>query len=192
MENNTTDTGYVHRILNGETSAFKYLVESHQAMVFTIAFKILGNREEAEDVAQEVFIKCFKALERFNHKSKFATWLYRIAYNHSIDTLKKKKKSRNVSGFDDTNFKESNFEDAPACRMDNKLIENAVNDAIANLPEEDRMITFLYYYDEQPLKEIAEIIGIKENHVKIKLHRIRLKLSRQLEAKKEIINNIIY
>ncbi len=191
MKHCEIDIEYIQRVQNGDTVAFRYLVAQYQDMVFTIALKIVGSKEEAEDVAQEVFVKCFKSLNRFNQKSQFSTWLYRITYNHSIDTLKKNKNNYATLELKDHVHNKVPINDAAEVGIDNKMLQAILKDAIDQLPAEDRVIIILYYYDDQPLKEIASIIGIKENHAKIKLHRIRAKLQEQLQSKKEIISNLI-
>lgn len=191
MKHNENDIEYIHRVLNGDTAAFRYLVEQYRDMVFTLALKIVGTKEEAEDVAQEVFVKCYKSLNSYNHKSQFATWLYRITYNHSIDTLKKNRKNKAVVALKD--HLHNHFRDSASLGddMDNRMLQSLLKEAIAQLPAEDRAIIVLYYYDDQPLREIANVLGIKENHAKIKLHRIRSKLQEQLHSKKAIISTLI-
>ncbi len=191
MKHNETDIENIHRVLNGDTAAFRYLVEQYRDMVFTLALKIVGTREEAEDVAQEVFVKCYKSLNSYNQKSQFATWLYRITYNHSIDTLKKNRKNKVVSELKD--HLQNHFKDNVSSEdnIDNRMLQSLLKEAMAQLPAADRVIIILYYYDDQPLREIANVLGIKENHAKIKLHRIRSKLHEQLHSKKEIISTLI-
>lgn len=187
MENNI-DTEYIQQVLKGNTDAFAFLVKKYQKMVYTLAHKITGNKEEAEDVAQEVFIKCYRSLNRYNYQSAFSTWLYKITYNHSIDTLKKKNKQWGLSELkDDVNGEKISvfsFDE----EIDLKVVQSTLKEAMKRLSAEDQVMITLYYYDEQPLKNIAEIIGIKENHAKIKLHRIRSRLHKFLESKKEIIS----
>lgn len=191
LEIKEPDIEHIHRVLNGDTSAFRFLVEKYQGMVHTIAYKIMGNMEDAEDVAQEVFIKSFKSLKSYNFQSRFSTWLYRIAYNQSIDTIKKRKNRKHNLDLEKAYENSAAHVASSESVIDQKLLQSILKKLIDQLPEEERMIVLLYYFDEQPLKEIAEVIGIKENNVKIKLHRVRSKLEKQLNAKMDIVSTLI-
>ncbi len=187
MKNNT-DTIYINRILDGDTGAFKFLVEKYQNMVYTLALKITGNREEAEDAAQEIFLKCYRSLRSYNNQAAFATWLYRIAYNHAVDTVKKNKgKWYKEITEGDTEQSETETHSLDE-KIDLKEIRVLMKDTIHRLSPDDQVIVALYYYEELPLRDIAEIMGIKENNVKIKLYRIRSKLMEMLQSKNEIIS----
>lgn len=185
---NITDTIYINRILNGDKGAFSNLVEKYQKMVYTLALKILGNNEDAEDAAQEVFVKCYRALNRYNAQAAFSTWLYKITYNHSIDLLKSKNKKWQTiewnSEMESGITKHHSLDE----KIDLKEIQLLLKEAIHRLSPDEQVIVTLYYYEGLALKEIAEIIGIRENNVKIKLHRIRTKLLQILKLKNEIIS----
>jgi RNA polymerase sigma factor (sigma-70 family) len=85
----TKDQLYIDKVINGDTNAFAYLVDAYKDMVFSLAFKMTKNREEAEEVSQDTFIKAFKNLNKFKGDSKFSTWLYRIGYHACLDAIKK-------------------------------------------------------------------------------------------------------
>lgn len=154
-------------------------------MVYTLALKLIRNREEAEDAAQEIFMKCYRSLNSYHHQSAFATWLYRIAYNHSIDALKKKNRKQY------TEMKEGIADSVIATnaadeKIDFKEVQLLVKQAIHRLSPDEQVIITLYYYDDLPVRDIAEIMGITENNVKIKLYRIRGRLLELLKSKNEI------
>lgn len=177
---------WIERIKHGDTAAFKLIVEKYQQMVFTITLRVLEKREEAEDAAQEIFVKCFRNLQKFNGQSTFSTWLYKIALNHSIDILRKNKKEffRIELQEEGTIISENAFEK----NIDFKAVRKILNEAISSLIPSERIIILLYYYEELSLSEIAEIFGVKENNMKVKLHRIRLKLMKLLQSKNEIVS----
>lgn len=180
---------WIQQILNGNKMPFSLIVKKYQQLVFTIAFRIMGNREDAEDAAQEIFVKCYRGLRSFNRQSAFATWLYRIAYNHSIDLVKRKGHFRSTTEWEYEGLKGIPSEEATTeSEMDLKTIKTLLKDAILSLPPEHRILVLLYYYQEMPLKEIAVVMGVKENNLKIRLHRIRAKLMDQLKMKSEIIS----
>ena len=185
---NKTDTIYIDRVINGDTGAFAYLVEKYQNMVYTLSVKMLNNKEDAEDAAQEVFVKCYRALKTYNSQAAFSTWLYKITYNHAIDILKKNTGKRHTiewkSDLEPDMISHNSFDE----KIDLKEIQLLLKDAIHHLSPDDQVIVTLYYYEDLPLRDIAEIIGIRENNVKIKLYRIRTKLLELLKSKNEIIS----
>lgn len=177
-----TDQYLIDRTLEGNINSFGELVDRYQNFVFTIAIRILKVSEEAEEVAQDSFIKAFDSLSTFRGESKFSTWLYRIVYHKSLDRIKKNNRHRTY---------EIN-EEITADRLDS--IENGleflmneersrlIKSCIAKLPEDDAAIITLYYYEEQSVKEISKVTDLSEDNVKIKLYRSRKKLFNLLEG----------
>ena len=98
---NTNDQVYINRILDGDTNAFTVLVDRYKDLVYTLAMRMMKNREEAEEVAQDAFIKTYKSLDKFKGESKFSTWIYRVAYNTCLDRLKKNKRTQNTVTIDE-------------------------------------------------------------------------------------------
>lgn len=186
---NQDDQIWIRQVLNGDNQPFKNLVDKYQRLVFAIALKILEKKEDAEDAAQEIFVKCYKGLSGFNQQSSFSTWLYRIAYNHSLDMAKKSGALKNVVEWKNTEHAGSLAENNPAgSELDYKTIQSVLKDALNTLPPDHRILIHLYYFEELPLKEIAQIQGINANNLKIQLHRIRAKLMEQLKSRSEIIS----
>jgi len=188
---NREDNIWIEQILNGDEMPFRHLVEKYQNLVFAIAFRILGNREDAEDAAQEIFVKCFHGLGKFNKQAAFSTWLYKIAFNHSLDLAKKFRHSKYKTDWEKAEIGSSiTSETRSESEMDSRIIKSILKGAIDSLPPESRIIVLLYYYENLSLKEISEIMGFRENNLKIKLHRIRSKLMKQLQTKEEIISTL--
>ncbi len=183
---NQDDHYYISRVNRGDTEAFRYLVEKYRQMVFTLTHRILGTREEAEDAAQEVFIKCYKGLKSYSQQSAFSTWLYRIAYNHAIDMVKKKNRFRITDDIENVSESAMISNNFPDNLIDHKPVNGILKDAINQLAAQDQVIVMLYYYKDLPLKTIGEVIGIRENNVKIRLHRLRSRLMSILKSKSEI------
>lgn len=171
------DQHYIDLVINGDTNAFSVLVDRYKDMVFTLSLKMLQNREEAEEAAQDTFIKVFKSLARFKGEAKFSTWLYKITYNNCLDRLKKQKGNRaivEINEFTEREIKSMmNVLDAIEDTERKQMIKNCLD----TLPAEERFLLSLYYFDEHSLKEISTIMGINENNVKIKLFRSRKKLA---------------
>ena len=184
------DLYYINLVKNGDISAFAVLVDRYKDFVFNLSLKTLQQREEAEEAAQDTFIKIFKSLQSFKGESKFSTWLYKVTYNNCLDRLKKQKKSRlflELNEFTERGVKSimsvlETIEETERKKM--------VQDCIASLDEEDRFLVTLYYFHENSLKEISQIMKINENNLKIKLYRARKKLAGlfKLKIEPEIID----
>ena len=174
------DKVLIESTLKGDLKSFEKIVRKYNIIVFTLAFRILKNREEAEETAQDIFIKAYRSLDKFNYKSKFSTWIYRIAYNTSINQLKSRKKY-----FETVEINENNqfdfFDDQTDLQTDEE--QKIIKDSIHKLPETERIIITLYYYEDMTVKEIAEISGISIANVKVKLFRSRQKLYEDLRGK---------
>ncbi|HLO81746.1 MAG TPA: sigma-70 family RNA polymerase sigma factor [Chitinophagaceae bacterium] len=182
MSSVSTDMEVIARILKGDQQAYAELVGRYQHYVFTLALKYCQNREDAEEVAQDIFIKVYRSLADFKGTSKFSTWLYTITYNTSVTFLRKKK--LNVSSMDDDRTfmqlesQESSFS---ANLVEQKTRVNRVNEAISQLSADDAQIITLFYKGDQTLEEIGRIMGMEPNTVKVRLHRARHKLKEKLE-----------
>ncbi|MBK8549045.1 MAG: RNA polymerase sigma factor [Saprospiraceae bacterium] len=172
------DQDLIQNILSGQLPAFEQLVEKYQNMVFTLAFRVLQNHEDAEEVAQDVFVKVFNSLKNFQQKSNFKTWLYRIVYNESINRLRSRKKRIPLV---DLNEKTTLHLFDPGSINDSNDEIQFIQKAIQNLPETERIILSLYYYEDISVKEIAKITELTETNVKTRLFRSRQKLYDELK-----------
>lgn len=181
----TDDQYYITKIVEGDTRAFTVLVDRYKDLVFTLALSILKNREEAEEVAQDTFIKVFKSLDKFKGDSKFSTWIYRIAYNSCLDSVKKYKREYNKIPIDDYTEGQLISLDNAVDVLEVKEQQQTIKECLQLLPKEDSFLLSLYYYEEQSLEEISKIMGIKSNNVKVKLYRSRKKLTSILKERLE-------
>ncbi len=182
MQSKLSDIELIEQTLAGDQSAYADLVKRHQRFVFTLAMRFTKTREDAEEVAQDSFIKAYRSLQNFEGHSKFSTWLYSIVYTTAMTFLRKKR--LDTSSLDD----ENNFiqVDNQGGGMDNDLAENRsrsyyLNQAIEQLLPDDALIITLFYKGEQSLEEIAVTLGIEPNNVKVKLFRARQRLKEKLE-----------
>ena len=170
------DKYYIDMILMGEKDVYGVLVDRYRDKVFSLAHKICGTYEDAEEAAQDSFVKAFKSLGSFKYGSSFPTWLYRITYNTSITYVRKKKRS--VVSFEDIH------EDAAMLERHHSIDENTFGDerwlqlnlAIQKLSETDRALISMYYYQELSIDEISKITGIGKSNLKIRLFRARKKI----------------
>jgi RNA polymerase sigma-70 factor (ECF subfamily) len=178
--------------LEGNKASFATLVEDYQDFVFTIAFKILRKREEAEEAAQDTFLKAYKSLGSFEGKSKFATWLYQIAWRTAID--KNRGKTLKKVSLDDSNvFTEISDNGISASEsLHTQTQRQVIQQALEKLKPEDAALINLYYLNEQSVKEICEITGQTESNIKVRLFRLRDTLKNQLTSiLKNEVNQII-
>jgi len=192
MSTGLGDNEIISRVLKGEQNAYAELVNRYQAYVFTLVLRMIKSREDAEEVAQDVFIKAYRSLADFRGESKFSTWLYTIANTTSITFLRKKKLDvhslDNEKVFEAADSKDSGFR---ANLVEQKSRVNMVNEAIAMLSPDDAEIITLFYKAEQNLEEISRILRLETNTVKVRLHRARTRLKEKMEKNfSEEVKNI--
>ena len=176
-----TDIFYLQQILLGNARAYAFLVEKHKEMVFSIALKILHNREDAEEVAQDAFVKAYQSLSGFKNEAKFSTWLYRIVYNSAISKVRKKKLE--LSPLDDTtinNYSEDSV-DSNFFLVEEPDQFELLQKALQSLPEDENVIVSLFYQNDNSIEDISAITGLTVANVKVKLHRIRKKLYTEMQ-----------
>ena len=161
----------VQQVLSGNTSAFAYFVETYQDMAITIACRICGNMQDAEDVVQESYIKAYRNLHTFRSESKFSTWLYRIVYNTAVTHSK----TRIWSGMMETDIEyAADLTDRGAdALLAERERREVVKDVLERMPRGDALLLTLYYLEDHPVKEIASITRLNEPNVKVKLFRAR-------------------
>lgn len=179
------DQHYINLVLSGNTNSFATLVDRYKDMVYTLAVKILNNKEEAEEIAQDTFIKIYNALNKFKGESKFSTWVYKVTYNTCLDALKKKKKVNNVSYIEDFSEHQTKALEGVLDSIDEKERNQAIQECLEELASEEAFLVTLYYFDDQSVEEISKIINISTDNVKVKLFRTRKKLATILKKRLE-------
>lgn len=183
MSTGLNDNELISKVLRGDQQAYAGLVNRYQNYVFTLALRFTKNREDAEEVSQDIFIKAYRALADFRGASKFSTWLYTIVNTTCITFLRKKRLE--VQSLD--NEKVFEVADNQDSGMRANLVEQKsrlamVNQAIKMLSRDDAEVVTLFYKGEQTLEEIAQILGIEANTVKVRLHRARTRLKEKMET----------
>ena len=165
----------------GDKAAFEQLVIRHQELVFSLAYKLTGNREMANDVAQEAFIRAWKAIEKFRGDSTFSTWIYRITVNTAW-TLRKKAKKHNTLNIDDT-YEPIVIDEKkdPELVAINSELSSVLINALDKIPIEQRIIVELKNIEGRSHKEIADYLDISVTAAKVRLHRAHQKLRQILE-----------
>lgn len=187
----TNDQPLIDAVLAGDPQSFTILVDRYKDLVFTLALRMLKHREEAEEVSQDTFIKVFRSLNKFKGDSKFSTWLYKVTYHTCLDRLKKNKREQQVFVLNEYTDIQIDTVDNALDMMEKKERNRAIQDCLQLLPSTDIAVLTLFYFEDLSLDEIAKIVDLTANNVKVKLFRSRKKLTAILRDKlePEIIEN---
>lgn len=182
----------IDRLIERDEQAFSEIVKLYGDKVFSLIYRMLGSRQEAEDVAQDVFITVFKTIESFRGEAKFSTWLLRIAANHAKNRIKHLAR-RPAEGADPDDVSQlRQLPDRPAPPVQARIetpdamleamqTERLMQEAIANLPEDQRLLVVLRDVEEMSYQEIEEITGLPEGTIKSRLHRARMAIKEWLD-----------
>ncbi|WP_183561775.1 RNA polymerase sigma factor [Mucilaginibacter sp. SP1R1] len=182
MQSKLSDIELIEQTLAGNQSAYADLVKRHQRFVFTLAMRFAKGREDAEEIAQDCFIKAYRSLASFQGQSKFTTWLYSIVYTTAMTSLRKKRIATDSIDDEDTYIQVENKPSGyDTDNVENKSRSFYLNQAIEQLLPDDATIITLFYKGEQSLEEIAQALGMEANTVKVKLFRARQRLKEKLE-----------
>src|SRR5258706_1542752 len=178
---NTEEQTYINRVKNGDPAPYTFIVDKYKHMAYTIALKITGSVEDAQDVAQESFIKAYQQIRQFEGKSKFSTWLYTIVYRTAISKLKENKiKTISISN----SIKENYSQGHTMPQLEKLQLEDEhrhVKQAIQRLPKTEALLITLFYMNENTVREIQGITGLSSANIKLRLFRARRKLERELQ-----------
>ncbi len=182
MQSKLSDIELIEQTLTGNQFAYADLVKRHQRFVFTLAMRFSKNREDAEEIAQDCFIKAYRSLSSFQQQSKFSTWLYTIVYTTSMTFLRKKRVDTDSIDDENTYLQLENQSGGMKNNMaETKSRSYYLQEAIGQLLPDDAAIITLFYMGEQSLEEIGQTLGIEANTVKVKLFRARQRLKEKLE-----------
>ena len=179
----TSDEAYINRVLDGDTSGFAPLMERYSRPVFALLVKMTGNRADAEELAQDAFLKAYRSLRSFRHDCSFATWIYRIAYNTAISALRHTRPDRPAADEEAAERFPDPIDNADA---DEEAAKEArflrLEHALEQLRADDRALIHMFYKQEKTVEELATITGLSLSNVKVKLHRTRKKLMSLMQA----------
>ena len=185
-----TDEYYIREILKGDSGSFSQLVEKYSHLAFSLSMKLLNQREDAEEAAQDAFIKAYNSLQSFQSSSTFKTWFFRIVYNTSISKLRTRK---NVEvKIDDVKISDAELystENAVG-QLNSEDRQKYLQEGLERLEPEERALLKMYYYDDFSMDEVSAITGLTVSNVKVKIHRSRKRLLQELRAilKDEVIS----
>jgi len=179
---NEEEKKLIDRCLEGDTEAFRILVDLYRNFAFTLAVRITKNEEDAEEVTQDAFLKAYIALKNFKGESKFSTWLYKIVINLAMSKVRRRKPPH--QNIDEVHVLLTN-DDEPVRKADRTFY---VEKAISALPEDEAAIVTLFYMEDQSLSDISEVVNLSLSNTKVKLFRARLKMAEVL--KNELKENV--
>jgi RNA polymerase sigma factor (sigma-70 family) len=182
MQSKLSDIELIEQTLAGNQAAYADLVKRHQRFVFTLAMRFAKRREDAEEIAQDCFIKAYRSLASFQKQAKFSTWLYSIVYTTAMTFLRKKRVD--TDSIDDENTYIQVESQSSAYDVNNAETKSRsfyLNQAIEQLLPDDAVIITMFYKGEQSLEEIGQALGMEANTVKVKLFRARQRLKEKLE-----------
>ena len=166
----------IERITRGETELFAHIADHYAPMIYALVVRIVGLREDAEELTQDIFLQAFEHLESFNFKSSFSTWLYRIAYNRAMTFSRRKRHA--FYSVDENRLRavsDNDMEQMEAEAENEQQIDSLMR-AIDLLESEERALITLFYYEGRSVAECADIMSQSESNIKVRLHRIRKKL----------------
>lgn len=182
-----SDEELIARTVAGDQDSYRVLVERYSDFAYTVALRVVGDEGEAEDVAQEAFVRAHRALSRFRGDSKFSSWLYRITVNRALTHLKRRKRRPDTVEMTSSPGVEAEVRSRRSCEnpervvLDNDLAA-CVRRAVDALPPRYRTVVTLFYLEERSYKEVADVLGVPMGTLKTHLHRARAMLRRELEA----------
>lgn len=183
-----SDSEIIEQLKQSNEKAFRKLVETHQKLVVNTCFGMVHNREDAEDIAQEVFIEVFRSIHKFRADSKLSTWLYRIAINRSLNHIRDNKKNKWFQSFEDEveaknrqlQQLESSKTDQPEFELENKQRAVILHEAIGSLPQNQKVAFTLSKYEELSYQEISEVMELSVSSVESLLFRAKKNLQKKL------------
>jgi RNA polymerase sigma-70 factor (ECF subfamily) len=182
----------IRRLQQRDEKAFEEIVRMYQHKVYNLVYRMIGSQQEAEDIAQEVFVTVFKSVDSFRGEAKFSTWLLRIAANHSKNRIKYlSRRATDPEGLDGAGAGDVQAApnvapltaqiDAPDVIMEAKEIDQLMQQAIAALDEDQRLLVILRDVEEMSYEEIGEVTGLPEGTIKSRLHRARMAIKEWLD-----------
>jgi len=183
------DAAVVATIIGGDRDAYRVLMDRYARGVFRLAYRMTGNEEDAEEVVQETFLRAYKQLPRWESRSSFSTWLYRIAANYSIDVARQKSKRSETSltqynddgaVVDISQYMKSN-EPGPERLLDSSRMQECVTTTLNELSSQERTAFVLRHFEDQSIEEIGTALGLSANATKQSIFRAVKKLRRALE-----------
>jgi RNA polymerase sigma-70 factor (ECF subfamily) len=177
---------FIKGLLDGDSRIFKELVEKYQLPVINTCLGIVHNRQDAEDIAQDVFVEIFRSIQSFRADSKLSTWIYRIAVNKSINRVRRQKRQKWLSPLEELITGKHGTEiitdptSLPSSELENRQRQHKLHIAMDTLPENQRIAFTLNKYEELSYHEISEVMNLSLSSVESLIHRAKVNLQKKL------------
>ncbi len=187
-----SDLAVIVRVRAGDRDAFRILVERHSRSVFRLAYRLTGHEQDAEDIVQETFLKAFRQIGRFESRSTFATWLYRITVNCAHDLLRQRPRAGSRPSLDDpegcvtAELADASAAADPLRELSSRRIDERVRAAMSGLSDQERSAFVMRHYEGLSIEEIGRVLGLKTSAAKHSVFRAVQKLRRALEPLAEL------
>lgn len=180
-----TEPEIIQKLQQGNEQAFKQLVDNYQKLVVNTCFGMVHSLEDAEDIAQEVFIEVFRSIQNFRADAKLSTWMYRIAINRSLNFIRDSKRRKWFRSFDDAVMEKNILinqlaSENAGTEIENLQRANILHEAIGSLPENQKTAFTLNKYEDRSYKEISEVMDLSVSSVESLIHRAKLNLQKKL------------
>lgn len=166
----------IQKVLKGDNSAFGYFVDTYQDMAITIAFRVCGNMQDAEDIVQDSFVKAYHNLHAFKSESKFSTWFYRIVYNTAITQVRGSSYHTEYVDYEQMDVTDMYSDFDTMSRIEENEQKAVLNKALEMMPKDEGVILNLFYLEDNSIKDVTMITGLTEANIKVKLHRARKRM----------------
>ncbi len=175
------EQAWTHAASQGDLVAYGHLVRLHQDMIFSLALTLLKNRQDAEDLSQDVLVKAFRKLPQYRSEAPLKAWLYRITYHEGLNRLKKVRRERSTLEVDDQTPNDHLESTGVLGALDAADKRVLLRHALDQLPTQDQILVQAYYFEDLSIREISSMTGLTESNIKIKLHRSRKILHQVLQ-----------
>lgn len=185
MEQQAEEIGWIGQALRGDQTAFGRLMHRYGGAVYNLAYRMLGNSQDAEDASQEIFLRSYMRLESFDQARRFSTWLLSIASNYCIDRLRRRR--FNWMTLDDVAFSLPSGERGPERLALDHDQQERVQRALQQLPDHYRLVLVLFYWYDLSYAEIEQVTGLTESTIKTRLHRARRMLATALGPEERML-----
>jgi RNA polymerase sigma factor, sigma-70 family len=166
----------IQKVLKGDTSAFGYFVDTYQDMAITIAYRVCGNMQDAEDIVQDSFVKAFHNIHTFKSGSKFSTWLYSIVYNTAVSQIRSTSYNVQYVDYEQMDISDMYTDFDTMSQIEEEEKRRMINMAMEKMPGDEALILTLFYLEDNSIKDIVKITGFTESNIKVKMHRARKRM----------------
>lgn len=171
--NGDQEKAWTYAAAEGDLEAYGHLVRLYKDMVFSLSLTILKNRQDAEDLCQDVLVKTFRMLPQYRHEAPLKAWLYRIAYHEALNRLKNLRRTRSTVELDEAGNRSPLAYNSAVVGLENIDRKQMLRHALDQLSTQDQVLIQAYYFEDLSIREMSELTGLSESNVKIKLHRSR-------------------